>query len=42
MKKYILKFLSALIIVNLIGCGNSQQNSDKNSNFDSMAKQFRT
>lgn len=39
MKEYILKFLSALIIVSLIGCGNSQQNSDKSSNIDSTAKQ---
>jgi predicted 3-demethylubiquinone-9 3-methyltransferase (glyoxalase superfamily) len=39
MKKCIHKFLLALLIMNLISCGNSQQNLDKNSNIDSTAKQ---
>jgi predicted 3-demethylubiquinone-9 3-methyltransferase (glyoxalase superfamily) len=42
MKKYMLKFLIALIIVNAMGCGNSQQNSDKNSKIDSTASQALT
>lgn len=40
MKKYILKFLSALIIVNLIGCGNSQQNSHENNKTDTTSNQI--
>ena len=34
MKKKIIKFLTALMIANLIGCGNSQQNSNNNSKID--------
>jgi len=34
MKKYKLKFLTALVIVSLMGCGDSQQNSHKNSKND--------
>lgn len=32
MKKYTLFFLTTLVITSLTGCGNSQQNSDKNTN----------
>lgn len=39
MKKYSIKFLSALIIANLMGCVNSQQNSNKNSEIDSTSNQ---
>jgi uncharacterized lipoprotein NlpE involved in copper resistance len=31
MKKHTLKFLTALVIAPLMGCGNSQQNSQKDS-----------
>jgi predicted 3-demethylubiquinone-9 3-methyltransferase (glyoxalase superfamily) len=42
MKKYGLKILVALIIVNAMGCGNSQQNSNNKSKIDSTANQTLT
>jgi len=39
MKKYGLKILVALIIVNVMGCENSQQNSNNNSKIDSTVNQ---
>ena len=39
MKKYKLQFLTALIIATLMGCGNSQQNSDKDSKIDTTSNQ---
>jgi predicted 3-demethylubiquinone-9 3-methyltransferase (glyoxalase superfamily) len=39
MKKKIIKFLTALIIANLLGCGNSQQNSNNNSKIDTTTNQ---
>ena len=42
MKKYVHKFLTTLIIVNAIGCGNSQQESDKNSKMDTTSNQTLT
>lgn len=39
MKKYTLKFLTALIIANLMGCGNSQQDSHENSQMDTISAQ---
>ena len=37
MRNYILKFLTALVIASLIGCGDSQQNSHKNKNIDATS-----
>jgi predicted 3-demethylubiquinone-9 3-methyltransferase (glyoxalase superfamily) len=42
MRKYMLKFLIALVIANLIGCGNSQQNSLKNKNLDRTSNETLT
>ncbi len=42
MKNYGLKILVALIIVNVMGCGNSQQNSNNKSKIDSTANQTLT
>ncbi|MFN8256492.1 MAG: VOC family protein [Bacteroidales bacterium] len=39
MKKYALQLLTAVIIANLFSCGNSQQNSQENSNTDTTSKQ---
>jgi predicted 3-demethylubiquinone-9 3-methyltransferase (glyoxalase superfamily) len=39
MKKYKLKFLTALVIASLMGCGDSQQNSHKNNNIDTISNQ---
>jgi predicted 3-demethylubiquinone-9 3-methyltransferase (glyoxalase superfamily) len=39
MKKYILKILFTLIIANIIGCGNSHQNSNNKSKIDSTSNQ---
>jgi predicted 3-demethylubiquinone-9 3-methyltransferase (glyoxalase superfamily) len=37
MRKYMLKFLTALVIVSLTGCDNSQQNSHKSKNIDTTS-----
>lgn len=42
MKKYMLKFLTALIIVNVMGCGNSQQHSNNSSKIDTRSNQTST
>lgn len=42
MKKYRLKFLTALLIVCLMGCGGSQQNSHKNGKIDTTSNQTLT
>ena len=42
MKRYGLNVLVALIIVNAIGCGNSQKDSNNKSNIDSTANQTLT
>lgn len=42
MKKYKLYFLAVLTVVNLMSCGNSQQNSNNNSKIDSTANQTLT
>lgn len=42
MKKYTLKILIALIIVNAMGCGNSQQNAHDKSNTDTISNQILT
>lgn len=39
MKKYTFNFLTALVITTLLGCGNSQQNSQKDNNTDSSSNQ---
>lgn len=39
MKKNILKFLTGLAIANLMGCGNSQQNSHNNNKIDTASNQ---
>ena len=39
MKKKIINFLTALMIANLMGCGNSQQNSNNNSKIDTTTNQ---
>ncbi|HEY1040162.1 MAG TPA: VOC family protein [Bacteroidia bacterium] len=39
MKKYKLNFLTALVIVNLMGCGNSQQSSHESSKTDTTSTQ---
>ena len=39
MKKYKLKILTALLIANLMGCENSQQNTQKNSKIDTTSDQ---
>ena len=39
MKKYALQLLTAVIIANLLGCGNSQQNSHENINTDTTSNQ---
>ena len=39
MKKHGLKILVALIIVNAMGCGNSQQNSNNNNKTDTISNQ---
>lgn len=39
MKKHTLQLLTAVIIANLFGCGNSQQNSHENSNTDTTSNQ---
>ncbi len=39
MKKYVLSLLTALMIANIIGCGNSQQNSHKNTKNDTTSNQ---
>lgn len=42
MKKYTLKFLIVLVIANVMGCGNSQQNTHNNSKIDTTANQTET
>ena len=42
MKKYILNFLTALMIASLMGCGNSQQNSNNNNKTDTTSDQTLT
>jgi predicted 3-demethylubiquinone-9 3-methyltransferase (glyoxalase superfamily) len=42
MKKYTLKFLTALVIASLMGCGNSQQNSNNNNKTDTTSNQTLT
>jgi predicted 3-demethylubiquinone-9 3-methyltransferase (glyoxalase superfamily) len=42
MKKYKLKFLTALMIASLMGCRDSQQNSHKNNNIDTISNQTLT
>lgn len=43
MKNYSLKFLATLVMLNLLlGCGNSQKNSDKTSNIDITSNQTLT
>jgi hypothetical protein len=42
MKKYGLKILVALIIVNAMGCGNSQQGTHNKSKIDTIANQTLT
>lgn len=42
MKKYMLKFLTAVIIVNVTSCGNSQQNSHTDSKIDTTTNQTLT
>lgn len=42
MKKYAIKFLTALIIVNAMSCGNSQKDSHKTSKIDTIASQTLT
>lgn len=42
MKKYLIIFLTALIIVNAIGCGNSQQDTLKTSKMDTTSNQTLT
>ena len=39
MRKYTLKFLTALVIASLIGCGNSQQNFPKNKIVDTTSNE---
>ena len=39
MRKYRLKFLTALVIAGLIGCGDSQQNSHENKNNDTTSNE---
>ncbi len=39
MKKYKLKFLTALATAGLLGCGDSQQNSHKTNNIDTISNQ---
>jgi predicted 3-demethylubiquinone-9 3-methyltransferase (glyoxalase superfamily) len=39
MKKYKLKFLTALVIAGIMGCGDSQQNSHKTNNIDTISSQ---
>jgi predicted 3-demethylubiquinone-9 3-methyltransferase (glyoxalase superfamily) len=39
MKKYKVKFLTALVIASLMGCGDSKQNSHKNNNTDTISNQ---
>ena len=39
MKKYKLKFLTVLVIASLMGCGDSQENSHKNNNIDTISNQ---
>ena len=40
MKKYTLKFLSALLIIaNILGCTNSQQQSNDNNKIDTTSNQ---
>jgi predicted 3-demethylubiquinone-9 3-methyltransferase (glyoxalase superfamily) len=41
MKKYILGFLTTLVIVNLIGCGDTHQNASKNSDTASNKNQIK-
>lgn len=42
MKKYVLKFLTALAIVNAVACGNSQQKSHDSSKIDTISNQTLT
>jgi len=42
MKKYKLIFLTALVIINVMGCRNSQQNSSDNSKIDTTSNQTLT
>jgi predicted 3-demethylubiquinone-9 3-methyltransferase (glyoxalase superfamily) len=39
MKKYKLKFFTAIVVAILMGCGDSQQNSHKNNNTDTISNQ---
>lgn len=39
MRKYIVKSLAVLVIANVMGCGNSQQNTHNNSKIDTTANQ---
>ena len=42
MKKYILIFLNVVLLVSIVGCGNSEQKSTKNSSKEATAKQSLT
>jgi predicted 3-demethylubiquinone-9 3-methyltransferase (glyoxalase superfamily) len=42
MRKYRLKFLTALMMAGLMGCGDSQQNSHKNKNIDTNSNETPT
>ncbi|MCD6066515.1 MAG: hypothetical protein K0S33_1341 [Bacteroidetes bacterium] len=42
MRKYIVKILTVLVIANVMGCGNSQQNTHNNSKIDTTANQTLT
>ena len=42
MKKYFFKILTALVIAGVVGCGNSQQNSNNNNKIDTIANQTAT
>jgi hypothetical protein len=42
MEKYNLSFLTALVIASLVGCGDAQQNSPKNSDMDAISNQTPT
>jgi len=42
MKKKIINFFTVILLANLMGCGNSQQNSHKNSKIDTTSNQTLT
>ena len=39
MKKKIIHFLTALVVANLMACGNSEENADKNNKTESTSDQ---